>query len=132
MSAVIAPTWPWPVNFAPDWLNQSFNNGWTFGNVIQVTNQNSSAPEVEKEVVSQHSYGRQIGRLMEAVVAISEAVPAAENDPRVKDLMALAGEIEQIKKEAQQKRSAELLHELQTLKNTDKQAWAKLMKSLGE
>lgn len=131
MSAVVSPSWPWPASFAPDWLNQSFNNGWTFGNVI-VTNQNSSAPEVEKEVVSQHSYGRQLGRLMDAVVAISQAVPAAAKDPRVKDLVALAQDIEQIKKDAQQKRSAELLRELQTLKATDKQAWAKLMKSLGE
>jgi len=132
MSAVIPPSWPWPTSFAPDWLNQSFNNGWTFGNVIQVTNQNSSAPEVEKEVISQHSYGRQIGRLMEAVVAIAEAVPAAAKDPRVKELVALAKDVERIKLEAQQKRSTDLLKELQALKRTDKKAWAKLMAALDD
>jgi len=130
MSAVISPSWPWTPNLAPEWLRQSFNNGWTFGNVIQVTNQNSSAPEVEREVVGEHSYGRQLGRLMDAVVAISEAVPAAAKDVRVKELLALAKDIDRIKLEAQQKRSVELLQELQALKRSDKQAWAKLMKSL--
>ena len=129
MSAVISPTWPWAPNLAPDWLKQSFNNGWTFGNIIQVTNQNSSAPEVEREVVSEHSYGRQLGRLMDAVVAISEKVPAAAKDQRVKDLVELADKIEAIKEAAKQKRLNDLLCELQALKDSDPAQWQQLMKA---
>lgn len=132
MSAVITPSWPWAPNVAPDWLKQSFNNGWTFGNVFQVTNQNSSAPETEREVVSKHSYGRQLGRLMDAIVAISESLPAVAEDPRVEELLALAKDIDRIKQEAQQKRSIELLQELQELKRSDERAWAKLMTALEE
>ena len=132
MTASVSPSWPWPPSFAPDWLNQSFNNGWTFGNVIQVTNQNSSAPEVEKEVVSHFSYGKQLGQLMDAVVAISEAVPAAAKNAKVKTLVALAEEIDELKDKARKQRLNDLLKELQALKGSDKQAWAKLMASVGE
>ncbi|WP_330835168.1 hypothetical protein [Piscinibacter sp.] len=123
----MSPNWPWPVPWAPQWLQQPINPGWTFGNVIQVTNANSSAPEVEKEVVSRHSYGRQIGRMMDAMVAIAEATPAAAKDPRVKDLLALAQKIERIKVEAKERRSTELLEELRGLKRTDPKAWADLV-----
>jgi hypothetical protein len=122
--------WPWSA-WAPQWLNQPINPGWTFGNVIQVTNANSSAPEVEKQVVSQHSYGRQIGRLMEAVVALAQAMPDVDRDPRVKDLLALACEIEKIKVEAKERRGVELLDELKALKKSDPKAWAELVKSVG-
>lgn len=130
MSAVISPTWPWAPNLAPEWLKQSFNNGWTFGNIIQVTNQNSSAPEVEREVVSEHSYGRQIGRLMDAVVALSEKVPGAGKDERVSDLVTLAKDIEAIKEAARRRRLTELLEELKSLKQHDRAEWDRLMKAV--
>jgi hypothetical protein len=119
------------VSWAPQWLQQPINPGWTFGNLIQVTNANSSAPEVEKEVVSQHSYGRQIGRMMDAVVAIAEAVPAAGKDPRVKELLALSREIERIKAEAKECRSTQLLEELKALKRSDPKAWSDLLRAVG-
>jgi hypothetical protein len=130
MSAVISPTWPWAPNLAPEWLKQSFNNGWTFGNIIQVTNQNSSAPEVEREVVSEHSYGRQIGRLMDAVVALSELVPGAAENECVADLVDLARDIDAIKQAARKRRLTELLQELKSLKEHDRAEWDRLMKAV--
>ena len=129
MSAVISPTWPWAPNLAPDWLKQSFNNGWTFGNIIQVTNQNSSAPEVEREVVSKYSYGRQLGWLMDAVVAISEKVPTAAKEKPVQDLVKIAKDIDAIKNAARAKRLNDLLAELQALKESDPAQWQQLMKA---
>jgi len=61
------------VRRAPQALNQPINPGWSFGN-ITVNNVNSSAPDVERDVVSRHSYGRQIGRLMDAVAALADEV----------------------------------------------------------
>ena len=67
---------------APDWLGQTINPGWTLAGVV-VNPQNSSAPAVEQSVLSHHSYGRQLGRLMDAVEALLDAAPAkVANDPR--------------------------------------------------
>ena len=130
MSAVPSPLWPWPASWAPQWLDQRFNNGWTFGNVI-VTTQNSSAPEVEREVVSRHSYGRQIGRLVEAVAVLARQVPGAAAKPEVKELLALCEEVRRIKEEAKDRRSNELLDELKALKKRDPKAWAELVRAVG-
>lgn len=130
MGAVPSPLWPWPASWAPQWLDQRFNNGWTFGNVI-VTTQNSSAPEVEREVVSRHSYGRQIGRLVEAVAVIAKQVPGATAKPEVKALLELCEAVRRIKEEAKDRRSNELLDELKALKRNDPKAWAELLKAVG-
>jgi hypothetical protein len=130
MSAVPSPLWPWPASWAPQWLDQRFNNGWTFGNVI-VTTQNSSAPEVEREVVSRHSYGRQIGRLVEAVAVLAKQLPGAAGKPEVKALLALCEEVKQIKEAAKDRRSGELLDELKALKKRDPKAWAELVRAVG-
>ena len=130
MSAVPSPNWPWPVSWAPQWMDQRFNNGWTFGNVI-VTTQNSSRPEVEREVVSQHSYGRQIGRLLDAVVVIARELPGVADKPEVKDLLALHADVRQIKEDAAKRRRIELLDELRGLKRSDPKAWGELIKAVG-
>lgn len=125
MNGVTFPSWfPW----APQSLDQRFNNGWTFGNV-NVSFANSRAPEVEREVVSRHSYGRQIGRLMDAVVRLA-AKTGTENDPQVKPLIELARQIEDIKEKAKQDRARDLLEELKVLKRTDPKAWSDLVKSV--
>jgi hypothetical protein len=51
--------WPWPSFFfdpraqtsSVD-FDQPINPGWTFGNLISVTEQNSSAPDTEREIVA--------------------------------------------------------------------------------
>lgn len=128
MRATASPTWPWLAAWTPEWLDQRFNNGWTFGNVI-VTTQNSSAPEVEKAVVSEHSYGQQLGRLTDAVVELAALLQATDK-PQVKPLVQLAGDIRQIKERAQRTRSAALLDELKALKTSDPQAFAELVNSV--
>ena len=120
-------------NFFSPWLPQSvderFNNGWTFGN-LYVTLNNSRAPEVEREVVSRHSYGRQIGRLTDAVVAIAKEAGLSA-DPKVEPLVQLAKEIEEIKARVKRRRCDELLLELKDLKKTNPKAWSDLLKAVG-
>jgi hypothetical protein len=119
-------------NFFP-WLPQSveerFNNGWTFGNLV-VNLGNSRAPEVEREVVSQHSYGRQLGRLTDAVVAIAKQIGATA-DPGVEPLIQLAKEIDAIKAKASRRRGDELLDELRALKRRNPRQWTELVKAVG-
>lgn len=119
-------------NFFP-WLPQSvdqrFNNGWTFGN-LHVTLANSTAPEVEREVVSKHSYGRQLGLLSDAVVALARQAGATA-DPGVEPLIRLAKEIDAIKAKARRRRCDELLDELKALKRSNPRQWADLVKAVG-
>jgi hypothetical protein len=138
--------WPWGLRWpmpegavnpffalAPGQLTQPINPGWSFGNVI-VNNGNSSAPQVEQEVVSQHSYGRQIGRMMDALQALVAAVaqdePALQKDPRVQAFQALADDVQRIKDAGAQARIARLQQDLLALKAQDPQAWKRLMASV--
>jgi hypothetical protein len=127
-------TWPWPAfsgwspwpNLAPQTSNQDINPGWSFGNVITVNRFNSSAPEIERAVVSQHSYGRQIGRLMDAVAALADALPQTAADARIKDFRELAQKVDAIKKEMAPERLARLKREIAELKETDAKGFAEL------
>jgi len=126
MSGVTFPNFfPW----LPQSVDERFNNGWTFGN-LYVTLANSRAPEIEREVVSKHSYGRQLGSLTDAVVAIAKQV-GATGDPKVEPLIALAKQIEEIKAKAKRRRCDELLDELKDLKKSNPKAWTDLVKAVG-
>jgi hypothetical protein len=132
--------WPWTVswplenggmpsiNFAPERLWQPINPGWNFGNVT-INSNNSSAPELEQTIVSRHSYGRQIGRLVEAVEALLDAVPAVKKTDAGQDFIELANELKKIRAEARQTRLDKLRDQLRELKDQDEAAWRDLMKS---
>lgn len=123
-SAWMLQPWSW-LGLAPRQLNQPINPGWSFGNLI-VNNANSSAPEVEQAVVSRHSYGRQIGRLTEALQAVAEALPAVKDDPRIEAFQALARDVQRIKQATAEQRLEQLREELEDLKARDPVAWRKL------
>jgi hypothetical protein len=52
-------------------FRQPINPDWNFGN-INITYENSANPAVERWIVGKVSYGRQLGRMMEAVAALIE------------------------------------------------------------
>src|SRR5260370_41076569 len=84
------PTWDWPswmkgsmpnpldIFAAPQNVAQSILPGWVFGSVINVTEQNSSAPDTEREIVATHSYGRQLGRVIDALAVLIAELPKAK------------------------------------------------------
>jgi len=134
----IAPSWtdaalaPWwlalqaaqAFSLAPRTLSQPINPGWTFGNLIQVTEQNSSAPDTEEAIVQRHSYGRQIGRTMDAVALLLEHAPAAvKKDKRATALRQIEREVDAIKRAQAQRRLERLRDELKLLKRADAKAW---------
>lgn len=126
MSDLSFTNWfPW----LPASVDERFNNGWTFGNVY-VTQANSASPEAEREIVSRYSYGRQLGRLTDALVALAEA-SGLDGDAKVRPLIEMAGEIDALKQQAKQRRGAQLLAELKALKRDDPEAWAVLMNAVG-
>ena len=114
------------LQLAPEQLWQPINPGWSFGNVI-VNHANSSAPEVEQAVLSRVSYGRQIGRLMEALQAVVEALPQTHDSPAVQDFQTLAQEVCEIKKESRAQRLQRLRAELEELRRSDPEGWKALV-----
>ena len=126
MSDLSFTNWfPW----LPASVDERFNNGWTFGNVY-VTQANSASPEAEREIVARYSYGRQLGRLTDAVVALAEA-SGLDGDAKIRPLVEMAGDIDALKRQATQRRSAQLLAELKALKRDDPDAWAALVNAVG-
>lgn len=127
--------WPqWP-GLAPKNLMQDINSGWSFGNVITINSVNSSAPDVERAVVSQDSYGRQIGRLMDAVAALIEAAPVKGDDKRIVQFRELAARVKKVKDAMAPQKLERLKGEIQELRESkrdeDRAAFDELKKLFG-
>ncbi len=101
----------------PKSFNQPILPGWTFGNVI-VDENNSSAPDTERSIVSTESYGRQLGKLMDAVCALIDAQPATAPLPDAYiELKQLKTKIDALKTKAARRRIEQFLRDLKTLKD---------------
>lgn len=126
--------WAWPLQqwplppLAPQQLTQPINPGWS---AVSVNYHNSTAPDIEREVLQQHSYGRQLGRLMDAVGLLAERLPAtARADKRIAEFEMLAREIEQIKQNARLPRIERLREELEALRREDPDTYRALKAKL--
>jgi uncharacterized protein YprB with RNaseH-like and TPR domain len=115
------PFW-WPWSTAPSSLSQPILPGWTFGNVT-VNEQNSSAPETELAIVSEESYGRQIGKLLDAVALLIEERGELSPPQPFADLLALHRRIEDLKTQSAKRRLQQVERDLQRLKDTDHKAY---------
>ena len=116
----MSPFWPmWP-NLAPEKLEQPILPI-TFSTTINEAN--SSAPDTERRILAQDSYGRQIGRLMDVVALLIEREakedPALAKDKCVSDLMELKTRIDQEKTEARRTRQDRLVEDLLDLRRKD-------------
>lgn len=122
-----SPMWWWPLwgkqawnspgpALAPQSLTQPIQPGWTFGNVI-VNEGNSGSPDTERDIVSEESYGRQLGRITDAVAALIEERPRGLPRPKAfDDLLALRDRIEKIKSRSAASRLARIESDLVKLK----------------
>jgi hypothetical protein len=106
-----------PAGPAPNGFSQPILPGWTFGNSIVVNETNSSSPETERQVVAQDSYGRQLGRVIDAlVVLINERPAGAPKVDALTDLETLSAKIDAIKEQTLKARAQRLAGELAALK----------------
>jgi hypothetical protein len=140
-----SPTWDWPswmkgsmpnpldIFAAPQNVGQSILPGWVFGSVINVTEQNSSAPDTEREIVATHSYGRQLGRIIDALAVLIAELPKAKRDARAFDeLMKLRREIDDIKSQAAARRLDRVASDLATLRETQPEEYDRVAMKLRE
>jgi hypothetical protein len=108
-------SWPWRVagawpgafpSLAPQELSQPILPGWLFANSISVTEENSRSPETERDIVAAHSYGQQLGRIIDVVDELIRERPAGAPDSGpVREFAGLRDDIEAIKARQAAKRA---------------------------
>jgi|SRR5678815_2407217 hypothetical protein len=117
------------IQAAPDVLAQNINP-WT----ININSNNSSAPGTEQRILARHSYGRQLGRLMDAVDLLVNDLEArnasVSGNERVKAFHSLKDEIDGIKVKAAQRRLESIGADLELLRGADEQAYRELKERL--
>ncbi len=107
----------WGGRVAPNELNQPILPGWIFAGTVTVNEQNSSAPETEREIVAAESYGRQIGRMSDALAALVAEWPAGKPKPEaVREFEELRTRIHEIKVGAASKRAQRFLDDMALVK----------------
>ncbi|WP_341891304.1 hypothetical protein [Variovorax sp. YR752] len=118
--------WTSAMQLAPNTLVQPILPGWT----LNVNAFNSSSPQTEAEVLSKHSYGRQLGRISEALAVLVEVRDPKAADERFADFRTMKAEIDEIKAGNAQARVERLLADLDLLKVLDSAAHARLKDEL--
>src|SRR3954454_15155118 len=108
----MAPTewmraWQAMWRMAPDNLAQSILQGWT----LNINSNNSTAPQTEVEVVAKHSYGRQLGRISDALEVLLEERDGPD-DKRLSDFLTMKHEIDQVKQDAAAARIQQIVKDL--------------------
>jgi hypothetical protein len=141
MATVDQPFWPWAASDPADWVRtwqsalrlapqnlvQPILPGWTFN----INSNNSSAPQTEADVVATHSYGRQLGRISDALAAlIAERDAGTPTDKRYTEFLKMKGEIDVVKREAAQSRVEQLKSDLMLLKSIDPTEYKRLEEAL--
>jgi hypothetical protein len=122
-------TWQAAWRWTPDNLVQPILPGWTFN----INSTNSTAPETEVAVLAKHSYGRQVGRMSDALeLLIEERHGKKPKDERFSDFLTMKREIDKIKHDAAVTRIEQIIKDLALLKEQDAENHARLRDALRE
>lgn len=114
---------------APDNLVQPILPGWTFN----INSSNSAAPQTEADVVAKVSYGRQLGRISDALeLLIEERHGKTPKDKRFSDFLSMKHEIDKVKQDAAATRIRRITQDLALLKAQDKEQYLRLRDALRE
>jgi len=122
-------TWQAVWRGGPDNLVQPILPGWTFN----INSSNSTAPQTEVDVVAKHSYGRQIGRMSDALeLLIDERHGKTPKDKRFSDFLTMKHEIDNVKRDAAATRIEQIARDLALLKAQDEKQYVRLRDALRE
>ncbi|BEV10103.1 hypothetical protein ATDW_05990 [Asticcacaulis sp. DW145] len=114
--------------FAPHSLTQDILRGWS---LISITENNSSAPDTERRIVEQESYGRQIGKLSAAVRCLIDDLPADQRDKEAyTELRALVERIDKLKAESASQRLDRWKDDLARLKTLNPAEYERQIREL--
>ena len=124
-------SWSEAMRSVPQSLTQAINPGWNFGPTFTLNSGNSSAPQTEVEVLQRHSYGRQLGRISEALeLLIAERAGSSPKDKRADDFLKMKAEIDAVKLDAAAARVDALRADLAALKKSRPTEYKKLADAL--
>ena len=99
--------------------------------MISVTEQYSSSPDTERDIVSAESYGRQLGRVMDALAELVNELPqSTQKKPVFKDLIALSDKIEKIKCQSATRRLDRIAADLAVLRTGDVSEYRRVVQEL--
>ena len=117
---------PWlptgPGNFV-----QPILPGWT----LNVNSNNSTAPQTEANVVARHSYGRQIGRISDALRALLlERNGTVPKTGPFAEFVSMWEEIEQVKTESATARLEQIVSDLALLRDKNPEEYRRLRDGL--
>jgi hypothetical protein len=122
-------TWQAVWRGAPNSLVQPILPGWTFN----INSNNSTAPQTEVDVVAKHSYGRQIGRMSDALeLLIQERLGKTPEDKRFSDFLTMKHEIDNVKQDAAATRIERIIKDLAQLKSQNEEQYVRLRDALRE
>ncbi|MCP3392389.1 hypothetical protein NLM27_26955 [Bradyrhizobium sp. CCGB12] len=124
---------PNPLDFfaAPRNFVQPILPGWVFGSVTNITDQNSSAPDTEQEIVAAQSYGRQLGRIMDALALLIADLPKEKQDATAfAEFAKLHREINDIKAQAAARHLDRIAADLATLRETKPKEYERVAATL--
>jgi hypothetical protein len=103
---------------APPSFEQSILPGWVFGDVT-ITEQNSSAPDTERAIVGAQSYGRQLGRITDALALLIAGLPETDQHAKAfEEFARMREEVNDIKIQAASRRLDRVAADLAALKET--------------
>ncbi len=112
---------------APNTLVQPILPGWT----LNINSHNSSAPQTEAAIVSQHSYGRQIGRIADALHAlIAGLFPDGAPAGPLQQFQALWQAIEAVKRQSAADQLTAIADNLALLRRDDPPAYERARRAL--
>jgi len=102
-----------------------------FANSINVTEANSSSPETERDIVAAHSYGQQLGRIMDVLDELIRNQPAGSLTAQaVHDFDELKNDIDKIKARQAARRAEQMITDLAELKRRDAEEYQRLATTL--
>ena len=104
--------WSAAMQLAPSTLVQPILPGWT----VNVNSHNSSAPQTEADVLERHSYGRQLGRMADALAELVKDRPESGEGAPFGKFLAMKAEIDAVKAGNAEARVQRLLADLDLLK----------------
>lgn len=137
MSTTAVPSTRWSVmDFwrfwlptSPGTLVQPILPGWT----LNLNSHNSTAPQTEVNVVAKHSYGRQIGRMSDALRALLlEQNRSLPKTGPIAEFVSMWEEIEQVKAESATARLQQIGSDLALLKDKNRGEYLRLRDALRE
>jgi hypothetical protein len=113
-------------------LAQAVLPGWNFGTIVNLSEENSAAPETELAILRKQSYGRQLGQISDAlqVLITDRAEAGGEPDPALEKFSTMRAEIDEIKNSGLSDRVAQLCMELAALQKEDDEEYARLRRRL--